>query len=252
MHLSGDARTRGILEHLLEVAKRLVSPPVGAHVAAAAEGLRPRLGFILRCPEDRVCHRVAVAARRQLCVAFELNRHAANICRDDRRARSERVEVRSADDLGCVELLDLYLKRVEAYNPELNAIIATDIEGARKRAKAADKAVKRAAKLGPLHGVPMTIKESYDVAGFPTTWGHAAFKDGELWLSMLWRSRKAADLGRDPRVLVYSIVTGRDGGQGRGPAAREGLRDADELGERRVVHESPPHARRSEAQPVEP
>ena len=62
--------------------------------------------------------------------------------------------------IGCLELLDLYLKRVEAYNPELNAIIATDIEGARKRAKAADKAVKAGKKLGPLHGVPMTIKES--------------------------------------------------------------------------------------------
>jgi amidase len=79
--------------------------------------------------------------------------------------------------IGCLELLDLYLKRVEAYNPELNAIIATDIEGARKRARAADKAVKAGKKLGPLHGVPMTIKESYDVAGFPTTWGHPAFKD---------------------------------------------------------------------------
>ena len=79
--------------------------------------------------------------------------------------------------IGCLELLDLYLKRVEAYNPELNAIIATDIEGARKRAKAADKAVKAGKKLGPLHGVPMTIKESFDVAGFPTTWGDPAFKD---------------------------------------------------------------------------
>src|SRR6476659_8776090 len=79
--------------------------------------------------------------------------------------------------IGCLELLDLYLKRVEAYNPELNAIIATDIEGARKRAKAADKAVKSGKKLGPLHGVPMTIKESYDVAGFATTWGDPAFKD---------------------------------------------------------------------------
>ena len=79
--------------------------------------------------------------------------------------------------IGCLELLDLYLKRVEAYNPELNAIIATDIEGARKRARAADKAVKKGAKLGPLHGVPMTIKESFDVAGFPTTYGDPAFKD---------------------------------------------------------------------------
>src|SRR5471032_3249510 len=79
--------------------------------------------------------------------------------------------------IGCLELLDLYLKRVEAYNPELNAIIAIDIPGARKRAKAADKAVKAGKKLGALHCVPMTIKESYDVAGYPTTFGDPAFKN---------------------------------------------------------------------------
>ena len=38
--------------------------------------------------------------------------------------------------------------------------------------------------------------------------------DGELWLSMMWGSRKAADLARDPRLLVHSIVTDRDGGEG--------------------------------------
>ena len=38
--------------------------------------------------------------------------------------------------------------------------------------------------------------------------------DGELWLSMLWGSLKARDLLRDPRILVHSIVTGRDGGEG--------------------------------------
>src|SRR6478609_9936108 len=79
--------------------------------------------------------------------------------------------------IGCLELLDQYLKRVETFNPALNAIIATDIEGARKRAKAADKAVKAGKKLGPLHGVPMTIKESFDVTGYPTTWGVPALKD---------------------------------------------------------------------------
>src|SRR3954466_10142467 len=71
--------------------------------------------------------------------------------------------------IGCLELLDLYVKRVEVHNPALNAIIASDIQGARKRAKAADKAVKAGKKLGALHGVPMTIKESFDVAGYPTT-----------------------------------------------------------------------------------
>jgi len=38
--------------------------------------------------------------------------------------------------------------------------------------------------------------------------------DGLLWLSMLWRSRKAADLLRDPRILVHSVITSRDGGEG--------------------------------------
>lgn len=38
--------------------------------------------------------------------------------------------------------------------------------------------------------------------------------DGNLWLSMLWQSRKAADLLRDPRILVHSVITSRDGGEG--------------------------------------
>jgi hypothetical protein len=52
------------------------------------------------------------------------------------------------------------------------------------------------------------------------------FWDGDLWLSMLWDSRKAADLLRDARVLVHSIVTARDGAMGeykiRGAAVAEG------------------------------
>jgi amidase len=79
--------------------------------------------------------------------------------------------------VGCLELLDHYLDRVERYNPAINAIIAMDVEGARKRAKAADRALAKGDTWGPLHGVPMTIKESYDVAGLPTTWGSAEFKN---------------------------------------------------------------------------
>jgi amidase len=79
--------------------------------------------------------------------------------------------------IGCLELLDHYVTRVERHNPALNAIIATDIPGARKRAKAADRALAKGDIWGPLHGVPMTIKESYDVAGMPTTWGLPELKD---------------------------------------------------------------------------
>jgi len=79
--------------------------------------------------------------------------------------------------LGCLELLDHYLTRVEKYNPRLNAIVVMDVDGARKRARAADAALRRGKAWGPLHGVPMTIKESYDVVGMPTTWGIPEFKD---------------------------------------------------------------------------
>ncbi len=79
--------------------------------------------------------------------------------------------------VGCAELLEHFLDRVERYNPKLNAIIATDIPRAKKRAKDADKALKKGEVWGPLHGVPMTVKESNDMAGLPTTWGVPAYRD---------------------------------------------------------------------------
>ena len=79
--------------------------------------------------------------------------------------------------IGCLELLDHYLKRIERYNPKLNAIVAMDIPSARKRARAADRALAKGEVWGPLHGVPMTIKESFDVVGMPTTWGLPELKD---------------------------------------------------------------------------
>ena len=73
--------------------------------------------------------------------------------------------------IGCRELLDHFLARVERFNPDLNAIVAFDFERARERAGAADAALARGEAWGPLHGLPMTVKDSYDVAGLPTTWG---------------------------------------------------------------------------------
>ncbi|MCG6953906.1 MAG: amidase [Betaproteobacteria bacterium] len=77
-----------------------------------------------------------------------------------------------AKKIGCVELLDHYVARMRRYNPALNAIIATRLPAARRTAIKADAALRRrSATLGRLHGVPMTIKESFDVVGMPTTWG---------------------------------------------------------------------------------
>lgn len=77
-------------------------------------------------------------------------------------------------DLGAVECLEYFRARVEQLNPALNAIVVFDWERAGEAARQADDALARGLPSGPLHGVPMTIKESFDVAGLPTTWGDRA------------------------------------------------------------------------------
>ena len=75
-----------------------------------------------------------------------------------------------------LEVTDHYIDRIERYDEAVNAVVVRDFERAREAAKAADEARARGEAHGPLHGVPMTIKESYDIAGLPTTWGFSEFK----------------------------------------------------------------------------
>ena len=79
--------------------------------------------------------------------------------------------------IGCVELLDFFVARAERYNPALNAIVAWQVDPARERARSADAALARGEVWGPLHGVPMTVKESFNVAGLPSTWGNPPWRD---------------------------------------------------------------------------
>ncbi len=64
-----------------------------------------------------------------------------------------------------VELVDAHLTQIEKLNPKLNAFVHVDAERARRTAEAAEAAVMRKKKLGPLHGVPISIKSSIGVAG---------------------------------------------------------------------------------------
>lgn len=75
-------------------------------------------------------------------------------------------------ELSSHELLEHHLARVERFNPSLNAVVTLDPDGARRAADAADGALARGAPVGPLHGVPMTIKDTYETAGMRTTSGH--------------------------------------------------------------------------------
>ncbi len=93
-----------------------------------------------------------------------------------RSARQLAADIRRKR-IGCLELLDHYLARIDRYDAAINAVVVRDVDRARKRARAADRARAKGQSWGPLHGLPMTVKESYDVAGLPTTWGLPSLRD---------------------------------------------------------------------------
>jgi amidase len=89
-------------------------------------------------------------------------------------------------DLSPVELVEAHLVRIEKLNPKLNAFVQVDAEGARHQARVAEEAVTRHERLGPLHGVPISIKSSIEVnrmrceAGSKLRAGFVATQDAPL------------------------------------------------------------------------
>ena len=80
--------------------------------------------------------------------------------------------------IGSQEAVEAHLERIDRLNGPVNALVVVDRAGAVKAAKAADRALARkGAKPGPLHGVPITIKEAFDVKGLHTTSSHLPLKD---------------------------------------------------------------------------
>jgi len=77
--------------------------------------------------------------------------------------------------LSPVEVTRAYLNRIEAVNPKINAVVTLVADGALAAAKVAEAAVMRGDALGPLHGVPFSIKDSIDTAGIPTKRGSRLF-----------------------------------------------------------------------------
>ncbi len=87
------------------------------------------------------------------------------------RSASELAAALRRRELSSRELLEIYLGRIEKHNPGLNAVVTLDAERARTRAAEADAALARGESWGPLHGVPITIKDSFETAGLRTTSG---------------------------------------------------------------------------------
>ncbi|MDZ7784351.1 MAG: amidase family protein [Halioglobus sp.] len=90
---------------------------------------------------------------------------------------SEMVSAIQTGDITSSELLEIHLERIEDLNPSINAVVSTDIDAARARAAEADAAVQQGELWGPLHGLPVTIKDTMNVSGLPTVIGNPDFAD---------------------------------------------------------------------------
>ena len=93
-------------------------------------------------------------------------------------ARSSASELAAAvrsRRVSSVELLDAYVARIEKLNPMVNAVVTLDVDRARQRAVEADAAWARGEWWGPLHGLPISVKDALDTAGIRTTGGSKDF-----------------------------------------------------------------------------
>ena len=82
-----------------------------------------------------------------------------------------------AQEISSRALLEHFIERVERLNPSINAVVTRDFHRARAAADAADADIAAGSPLGVLHGLPMTVKESFDVGGLATTYGDLSNED---------------------------------------------------------------------------
>jgi amidase len=115
-------------------------------------------------------------------------------------------------EISSQEVVQAHLQRIERINPRLNAIVQMDAEQALDQASAADAALARGELLGPLHGVPFTVKDWIDAAGLPCTGGELRFRDrvpAEDAPVVARMRRAGAILLGKTNVLVENEVYGR-------------------------------------------
>ena len=97
---------------------------------------------------------------------------------DQYRSALELAAAIRAKEVSPTEVMDDTLRRIEERNPGLNAVIWLDADDAQARAEQATKEVAaRSTELGPFHGVPVPVKDLYDVEGWPNTYGSAGAPD---------------------------------------------------------------------------
>jgi amidase len=141
----------------------------------------------------------------------------------------------SRRELSSAEVVDAHLARIDAVNPALNAIVRILADEARTAAVLADRRLKARETVGPLHGVPFTVKESIDMAGLPTTFGVPTLAQAVAPIDApvveRMRAAGAIPIGRtnlptwgcaytpSARCMVSPVIPGTPIGQPAAPAA---------------------------------
>lgn len=114
----------------------------------------------------------------------------------------------AAGEVGARELAEAAIARIEQHDDSINAVVVRRFDEALEEAAAADAERAAGSASGALHGLPVTVKESFDVAGTPTTWGLPQFRgnvaSGDAELVQRLRAAGAVVLGKTnvPRELA--------------------------------------------------
>ena len=103
-----------------------------------------------------------------------------------------------AGEISSRELLEAFVDRIERFNGALNAVVTLDLEAAREAADSADRALAAGEEVGPLHGVPITIKDALETAGIRSTGGAA-----ELHNNIPTRDAPVVQAVREAGAIVF-------------------------------------------------
>lgn len=130
------------------------------------------------------------------------------------QSAAQLAELVKLKEVSSRDLTEAYLSRIDALNPKLNAIVAQDKEHVRQQAKLADELKLSPAELPPLHGVPVTVKESFNMQGYRTTVNYPPLKnympEHDSIIVQRLRSAGAVILGKTnvPMLLADSQTFG--------------------------------------------
>ena len=123
-----------------------------------------------------------------------------------RAGAAELARMIASREISSAEAVESHIARIEEVNPRLNAVVWPRFEQARAEAAKADRARKGP---GPLHGVPITVKDQFEVEGAPSTWGlpsragELAKADGPLVKRLRDAGAIVLGITNVPQLLIY-------------------------------------------------